>query len=144
MNGKIYEISETAYPEPPLHENCRCEIVPMVSVPAGYSTKDGENGADVFLKRSGLLPGYYITDKKAKTFGWHRGESPAKYVPGKMLTCEEYNNDNKHLPDAPGRIWHEADINYYSGKRNGHRIVWSNDGLIFVTYDHYKTFYEII
>lgn len=24
------------------------------------------------------------------------------------------------------------------------RIVYSNDGLIFVTYDHYKTFYEIV
>ncbi len=37
-----------------------------------------------------------------------------------------------------------ADINYYEGKRNKHRILWSNDGLMFVTYDHYETFYEII
>lgn len=37
-----------------------------------------------------------------------------------------------------------AAINYYEGQRNRHRIVWSNDGLIFVTYDHYETFYEII
>lgn len=41
------------------------------------------------------------------------------------------------------RIWYEADINYTGGFRNGHRIVYSNDGLIFVTYDHYNTFYEI-
>ena len=34
--------------------------------------------------------------------------------------------------------------NYYEGKRNGHRVLWSNDGLMFVTYDHYETFYEII
>ncbi len=53
-------------------------------------------------------------------------------------------NSNKHLPTAYGRIWYEADINYVSGKRNRERIVWSNDGLIFVTYDHYRTFIEII
>ncbi len=144
MFCKIYGIAEIVYPEPPLHINCRCEIIPMVSVPASYSTKDGKNGADVFLKRSGLLPDYYITEKEATALGWRWGKSPSKYAPGKMLTCGVYDNNDKHLPDAPGRIWYEADINYYSGKRNKHRILWSNDGLIFVTYDHYETFYEVI
>ena len=144
LHGKIYGIAEIVDPEPPLHINCRCEIIPMVSVPAGYSTKDGENGADVVLKRSGLLPEYYITEQEATALGWRWGKSPSKYAPGKMLTCGVYDNNDKHLPDAPGRIWYEADINYYSGKRNKHRILWSNDGLIFVTYDHYETFYEVI
>lgn len=61
-----------------------------------------------------------------------------------MITRGVYQNENKHLPDKPDRIWYEADINYYEGKRNKHRLLWSNDGLIFVTYDHYETFYEII
>ena len=47
------------------------------------------------------------------------------------------------LPDAPGRIWFEADLNYHSGKRNGHRVLWSNDGLMFVTYNHYESFIEV-
>ena len=55
----------------------------------------------------------------------------------------EYGNQNGHLPEAANRSWYEADINYYNGKRNSQRILWSNDGLIFVTYDHYKTFVEI-
>ena len=38
---------------------------------------------------------------------------------------------------------YEADINYDKGFRNRQRILYSNDGLIFVTYDHYQTFYEI-
>ena len=38
----------------------------------------------------------------------------------------------------------EADINYVNGKRNSQRVVWSNDGLIFVTFNHYKTFFEIV
>ncbi len=43
-----------------------------------------------------------------------------------------------------GRTWYEADINYSNGKRNKQRILYSNDGLIFVTYDHYETFIEIV
>ena len=45
---------------------------------------------------------------------------------------------------AAGRVWYEADLNYYEGRRNGHRLLFSNDGLFFVTYDHYKTFYELM
>ena len=61
-----------------------------------------------------------------------------------MFTNGVYNNLDKHLPDKSGRIWHEADINYTPGKRNKQRILWSNDRLIFATYDHYMTFYEIV
>ena len=39
--------------------------------------------------------------------------------------------------------WFETDINYVNGKRNAQRVLWSNNGLVFVTYDHYGTFYEI-
>ena len=42
------------------------------------------------------------------------------------------------------KMWYEADINYTTGKRNSEKIVYSNDGLIFVTYNHYKTFIEIV
>lgn len=54
-----------------------------------------------------------------------------------------YQNKNEHLPSAPGRVWYEADVNYTWGWRGLARILFSNDGLIFVTYDHYLTFYEI-
>ena len=60
-----------------------------------------------------------------------------------MLGGDVFANSAAKLPSAPGRIWYEADINYYDGRRNRHRVLWSNDGLIFVTYDHYSTFYEI-
>ena len=61
-----------------------------------------------------------------------------------MLTKEQYFNRNGHLPESPGRIWYEADINYSGGFRNEQRILYSNDGLLFVTFDHYRTFIEII
>ena len=68
----------------------------------------------------------------------------AQVLPGKMITKGVYKNRNGHLPTAPGRIWYEADINYKGGFRGMTRVVYSNDGLIFVTYNHYFTFEAIV
>ena len=143
-HGQIYRMDETPDIEPPLHPNCRCRIEPMKAVEAGYATKDGQYGADYWIKYVASLPKYYITEDELIALGWRRGKSSAKFAPGKMATMGIYRNDDNHLPQIPGRIWYEADIHYYSGRRNGHRLLWSNDGLLFVTYDHYETFPEII
>lgn len=143
-HGKIYSIYEIPDIEPPVHPNCRCEIQNMEAVLAGQATKDGENGADWWIKNIGKLPVYYISEKDLTNLGWRWGKAPAKFAPGKMFTRGIYYNSDGHLPQSSGRIWQEADINYYNGKRNGHRLLWSNDGLVFVTYDHYETFIEII
>lgn len=143
-HGQIYQMDEIPDIEPPLYPNCRCEIRPMEAVIAGYGTKDGQNGADYWMKYFEELPEYYITREELTSLGWKWGKSPAKFAPGKMATMGIYQNRNGHLPQIPGRIWYEADINYYSGRRNRHRLLWSNDGLLFVTYDHYETFLEVI
>ena len=95
-------------------------------------------------KHEGSLPDYYISIQDAVNAGWRYGRWPSNFVPGKMLTGGVYNNDDEHLPMNANRQWYEADINYTIGRRNKQRIVWSNDGLIFVTYDHYETFYKIV
>ena len=64
-------------------------------------------------------------------------------LPDIMIGGDVYKNKEGKLPNAPGWVWHEADINYENGYRNKQRILYSSDGLIFVTYDHYQTFYEI-
>ena len=46
-----------------------------------------------------------------------------------------YGNYEGVLPDEPGREYHECDIDYESGNRNGKRIVYSNDGNIYYTED---------
>jgi hypothetical protein len=79
-----------------------------------------------------------------KELGWRPGKSPSQYAPGKMISRGIYNNDDDHLLDKSGRTWYEADIDYKQGKRNRQRVIWSNDGLIFVTYDHYATFHEVV
>ena len=143
-HGKIYPQGEAVFPEPPLHPSCRCDIVTTTAIEAGRGTKDGENGADWWLTHYRMLPAYYITEDEIKALGWRSGKSPNLSAPKKMIAKGIYGNDNHHLPEVPGRIWYEADLNYYEGKRNGHRVLWSNDGLIFTTYDHYYTFHEII
>ena len=142
-HGQIYAMDEIPDIEPPLHENCRCAILPMEAITPGGATKDKENGADYWLINFGKLPDYYISKEELYALGWKDGKSVASKAPGKMVFGGVYENDDGHLPSAPGRIWYEADINYYEGRRNKHRILFSNDGLIFVTYDHYLTFYEL-
>ncbi len=144
LDGKIYSTYDTDFEEPPLHLYCKCVTIALKATTAGNATKDGENGADFWIKYYGKLPDYYISSEELELLGWKWGKSPKKFAPGKMITKGIYKNKDKRLPDELGRVWYEADINYYEGKRNRHRLLWSNDGLIFVTYDHYETFYEII
>ena len=144
QDGKIYGIKELPVPEPPLHPNCRCTIEVMQAVAAGDASKEGKNGADWWILNRGILPEYYIGIESLKNLGWKYGDAPVKYAPQKMVFGGIYRNDDGHLPDSMNRVWFEADMNYYSGKRNKHRLVWSNDGLIFVSYDHYTSFIEVI
>ena len=145
MHGKIWQIEEKPEIEPEVHDWCRCEIKIMVTVKAGTATTKGLDGADWTLKYESKLPDYYLTCVQAKENGWiPKLANLSIACPDKMIFGGEYYNDNGHLPSKEGRIWYEADINYRFGYRNNQRVVYSNDGLIFVTYDHYKTFFEIV
>ena len=143
-HGKIYAINDISNSEPPLHYFCRCVVEVMRAAKAGMCSYEGENGADWWLWNKGVLPSYYIHIEDLYVLGWSKSKAPAKYAPDQMVYGGIYRNDEGLLPDAPGRIWFEADLNYYSGKRNGHRVLWSNDGLMFVTYNHYESFMEVI
>lgn len=144
LHGKIWHRTETPAPKPPLHPRGRCIIHWMTAIAAGTATINGQNGADYTLQNGGTLPGYYIPRDDIETLGWEQGKWPSNFAPDKMISGGEYKNKSGHLPQRAGRVWYEADINYTTGRRDGQRIVYSNDGLIFVTYDHYHTFYEIV
>lgn len=124
------------------HPFCRCFIEKVKTILHGTATNKKQDGADFHLFCFKSLPDYYITLKEAYALGWKSGKDLSKYAPNKMLAKGIYKNYNEHLPT--GRVWYEADINYTSGKRNKQRILYSDDGLIFVTYDHYRRFYEIV
>lgn len=129
---------------PPLHINCRCTLNRMEAIEAGGATNNGIEGADFWIKNNKRLPDYNISREQLEALGWRYGDRPSKFAPGRMFGGDIYDNSDRLLPSKIGRVWYEADINYTLGRRNLHRILWSNDGLIFVTYDHYHTFYEII
>lgn len=106
----------------------------------GFSASKSFGAVDQY----GVLPEYYLSKADAKELGWkaYLGNL-SEIAPGMMIGGDVYQNRNGHLPQVEGRIWYEADINYVDGYRTRHRILYSNDGLVFVTYDHYETFYEI-
>lgn len=87
------------------------------------------------------LPANYITKKEARELGWEPSKGNLqKIAPGKSIGGDVYKNREGLLPKKKGRIWYEADINYSGGTRGSDRILYSNDGLIYKTTDHYRTF----
>ncbi|MBP1935602.1 guanyl-specific ribonuclease Sa [Paenibacillus sediminis] len=90
------------------------------------------------------MPDNFITKKEAEALGWDAKKGNLNDVaPGKSIGGDEFNNRGNPLPNAPGRVWYEADVNYSPGFRGSERIIYSNDGLIYQTSDHYKTFTQI-
>lgn len=93
-----------------------------------------------YVATHGELPDGYITKKEARALGWEeRKGNLSEVVPGKAIGGDLFGNREKHLPDAPNRIWYEADLDYDGGYRGAKRLLYSNDGLIYYTLDHYET-----
>ena len=142
-HGKIYDFSAERYQ--PEHERCRCSVIPMRTKEVGTATDRGFDGADAWLLYRNRLPDYYVTKEEAAVAGWiPRKQNLAEVLPGKQIGGNIYLNKEMKLPQKQGRIWREADFDFVDGYRNSKRILYSNDGLIFVSYDHVQTFYELI
>lgn len=115
----------------------------------GVSVKEdgsytGKDEVAVYLHTYGKLPSNFITKKEAKELGWVSSEGNLEEVaPGKSIGGDKFGNYDKMLPEEDGRTFWECDIDYDGGFRNSKRIVYSNDGLIFYTEDHYVTFEQI-
>lgn len=97
-----------------------------------------------YISKNGKLPDNFITKSEAAKLGWDpKAGNLAEIALGKSIGGDIFKNKGNLLPTAPGRVWYEADINYASGFRGTNRIVYSNDGLIYKSIDHYKTFTKI-
>ena len=87
------------------------------------------------------LPSNFITKKEAKKLGWVSSEGNLDEVaPGMSIGGDYFGNYEGLLPEADGRDYYECDIDFDGTYRNGKRIVYSNDGLIYYTEDHYESF----
>ena len=108
-----------------------------VSEDGKYDTKDE---VALYLYLFGHLPSNFITKKDAQALGWPGG-SLEPYAPGCSIGGDYFGNYEGKLPKAKGRTYHECDIGT-TGKssRGAKRIVYSNDGLIYYTDDHYESF----
>jgi len=143
-HGHIFERNDLTVRWPPVHENCHCQIRSLTAFPSGTATEDGLDGVDHYLFIHHCLPDNYMTQEEAKLLGWKNWKGNLWDVfPGAVIGGSRYTNRDGRLPDAPWRIWYEADFDYNGGYRNWKRIVFSNDGLMFVTYNHYLTFSEV-
>lgn len=97
-------------------------------------------GVADYIHEYGTLPDNFITKEEAEELGWEPGENLWDYAPGKSIGGDIFTNSEGVLPTAEGRVWYECDINYHGGHRGADRLVYSNDGLIYGTSDHYQTF----
>jgi guanyl-specific ribonuclease Sa len=94
----------------------------------------------LYIHLYGELPVNFITKEDARDLGWEGG-GLEKYAPGMCIGGDRFGNYEGILPNAPGRKWTECDIDTLGAKSRGaKRIVFSNDGLIYYTDDHYETF----
>lgn len=122
-----------------------------VSTYEGRSLNVEENGnytskeeVALYIHTYGKLPVNYITKKQAQELGWDpENGNLSDILPGMSIGGNVFGNYEGALPRAGGRRYFECDIDYEGGYRGAKRIVYSNDGLVFYTEDHYNTFEQI-
>ena len=150
-------VLQTIAPESPAPSSSAAQTgpaaaaVPETSSPAETEvTEDGtytdRDSVALYLHLYGHLPSNFLTKKEAQEAGWDssKGNLPT-VLPGMSIGGDRFGNYEKLLPAKKGRSYRECDINYNpKGKkkasRGAERIVWSNDGLIYYTDDHYRSF----
>ena len=94
----------------------------------------------LYLHTYGHLPDNFITKKEAQALGWEGG-SLEPYAPGMCIGGSSFGNFEGLLPEADGRSYQECDIDTLGAdSRGAKRLVYSNDGLIYYTDDHYESF----
>ena len=97
-----------------------------------------------YLHIYGHLPDNFITKNEARDLGWDSQDGNLdKVAPGMSIGGDSFSNREGLLPKAEGRKYYECDVNYEGGYRGGERIVYSNDGLIYYSDDHYKSFEQL-
>ena len=87
------------------------------------------------------LPDNYITKNEAKELGWVSSKGNLWDVaPGRCIGGDNFGNREGLLPEKKGRKYYECDVDYEGGYRTEDRLIYSNDGLVYYTGDHYNSF----
>ena len=132
----VSEDPEETAPEGSPSDAAQPEEAPLPEDGA-YTTKED---VALYIHTYGHLPDNFITKKEAQDLGWPGGDLEP-YAPGMCIGGSRFGNYEGLLPEADGRIYTECDIDTLGAKSRGaKRIVFSNDGLIYYTGDHYESF----
>jgi len=103
-----------------------------------YTTKED---VGLYIHTYDKLPNNFIKKRDATDLGWESSKGNLwDLTDKKSIGGDKFGNREKRLPIKDGRIYYECDINYKGAYRGAERIVYSNDGLVYYTGDHYETF----
>ena len=124
--------------------NAEADVTEDAQDPEGALDVEGSysSAEDValYIHTYGCLPDNFVTKDEARDAGWNGG-GLERYLPGKCIGGDRFGNREGLLPDAKGRVWTECDIDTLgASSRGAKRIVFSNDGLIYYSDDHYDSF----
>ena len=134
--------AETAEDLPPAEKNEPSEDAAepeqtAIDEDGEYTSKED---VALYIHTYGKLPQNFIKKNEAKKLGWEGG-SLEPYAPGRSIGGDRFGNYEGLLPETEGRKYTECDIDTMGrSSRGAKRIVFSNDGLIYYTGDHYKSF----
>ena len=110
---------------------------PLIDEEGSYTTAED---VALYIHTYGHLPQNFITKKEAQSLGWNSG-GLEPYAPGMCIGGNRFGNYEGLLPEKDGRTYTECDIDTLGAESRGaKRIVFSNDGLIYYTEDHYESF----
>lgn len=116
-------------------------ITQSINFDGFYTDKDN---VALYIHTFNHLPKNYITKKEAEALGWISQKGNLNDVaPGKSIGGDKFGNFEGLLPKKKGRHYYECDIDYEGGRRNAKRLVYSDDGLIYYTKDHYNSFEKL-
>nr|WP_315029362.1 ribonuclease domain-containing protein [uncultured Chryseobacterium sp.] len=92
-----------------------------------------------YVKQNHRLPDYYVTKGEARRQGWNPSKGNlCDALPGKAIGGDKFGNREGRLPD--GEKYFEADVNYHCGSRQTDRIIFTKNGDVYLTKNHYKSF----
>ena len=142
LDGEAQADEASAKPTAEATETAKPETQPEaaqagIDEAGAYTTKED---VSLYLYTYGHLPENFITKSAARALGWSGGGLD-DYAYGKCIGGDRFGNNEGLLPEARGRQYYECDIDtLHKDSRGAKRIVFSSDGLIYYTEDHYDSF----
>ena len=130
--------TDTPAPEPDVPETEPPTLAPAVSEDGWYNSKED---VALYIHLYGHLPDNYVTKKEAQDLGWSGGSVERYAGEGTAIGGSYFGNYEGLLPEEAGRSYTECDIDTVgNSSRGAKRIIFSNDGLVYYTEDHYESF----